>query len=105
MRCTPISLGNGVTGIVCTSRTRVKPCRQCGARSARLCDYALMGRLAGKTCDMPLCAKCAVKVGPDRDLCRAHAELERAPAIEEARIEQLALEFTERHVLTREVAP
>jgi hypothetical protein len=28
------------------------------------------------TCDRPICARCAVRVGPDRDLCGAHARLE-----------------------------
>lgn len=79
MRCTQIDLGGGAVAIVCSSRSRTKPCRQCGARSSRLCDYPLAGKKTGTTCDAPLCERCAVKVGPDRDYCRAHAAMSAKP--------------------------
>jgi hypothetical protein len=75
MHCRDIVIDGKVVGIACGSRSRPKPCKQCGARSTRLCDYPLAGKKRGTTCDAPLCDRCAVKVGPDRDFCRPHANL------------------------------
>lgn len=75
MTCTPIDLGNGVMGFVC-SRGRRKEAALCSVCKSRehtlLCDYALHGAKAGATCSAKLCAACAVKVGA-LDLCPAHA--------------------------------
>ena len=65
--------GTPYGGFVCTRNHRSKPCSVCGRPMSRLCDYRLRGAKAGKTCDRPLCERCAVRVGPDRDLCPAHA--------------------------------
>jgi hypothetical protein len=64
-----IRLDDGTTAIVCGSgpRPRSKPCK-CGARSTKLCDYPL---LVG-TCDAPLCDRCAIPMGADRDFCPHH---------------------------------
>jgi hypothetical protein len=61
-------------GISCT-RGESSKCSKCGARSTKLCDFPLTGHLKGQTCDRKLCARCAVKMGPNRDFCPAHAEL------------------------------
>lgn len=67
--------GSPVTVVACGPRVGVKPCRTCGFPSDRLCDYQLRGRLAGTTCNAPLCESCAVHVPPDHDLCPPHARL------------------------------
>lgn len=76
MPCQPISGPGGMTGFICSRGPRAKPCCICGKPSSRLCDFPLRGAKAGRTCDRPLCAGCAVHVGPDRDLCPAHAGME-----------------------------
>lgn len=65
-----IRLADGTTMIVCHSgpRPKTKPCK-CGNPSTLLCDYPVGGR---KTCDAPLCGRCAVSKGPDRDYCPHH---------------------------------
>lgn len=45
----------------------------CGRPATKLCDYPLRGPKAGKTCDAPLCERCATVVGADRDFCQPHA--------------------------------
>jgi hypothetical protein len=67
-----IRLEDGTTAIVCGSgpRPRAKPCK-CGARSTKLCDYPIGGR---KTCDAPLCDRCAVSMGRNRDWCPDHSQ-------------------------------
>jgi hypothetical protein len=60
--------GAVVTGFICTRGTG-KQCAICGRPSTKLCDGI---RPNGKTCDMPLCEKCAVHVHPDKDYCPAH---------------------------------
>jgi hypothetical protein len=77
-RSTPIVIDGQVVGIAC-SRGPDRRCK-CGRRMTRLCDFALSGKKAGKTCDAPLCDSCAVRVGPDRDLCGAHAAHEKKTA-------------------------
>lgn len=74
MPCETVDLGNGIRGIVC-SRGRRKRCSECGRLGAGyLCDWKLRGKKKGKTCDRPLCDRCATEVAPDRHLCRAHNE-------------------------------
>lgn len=70
MKCTPITLPNGVTGIACRSRQPTKRCKKCGAVSTILCDFKPTPE--SKTCDKPLCRRCAVNVGPDLDHCPDH---------------------------------
>lgn len=53
------------------------PSCACGARASRKCDYLLRGGKQGWTCDRDLCGSCAVRVGPDRDYCVAHAQLDK----------------------------
>ena len=73
MKCTHVQVG-GVHAIVCSSGGRgYRPhrCSECGrALSATLqCDWKVG---EGKTCDAWLCKLCALEVGPDKHLCRAH---------------------------------
>jgi len=87
MTCHRINFGNGAVGIVCTARSRTKPCLDCqGARpGVVLCDFPL--GLTGRTCDRPLCERCKlswnlaapVQLEPryrkkhgQGDLCRIH---------------------------------
>ena len=71
---TPILDANGKQiGIAC-SRGPVKSCK-CGRRSTKLCDYPLRGKKQGKTCDAPLCDRCATSVGKNLDYCCVHAEI------------------------------
>lgn len=81
MPCRPIidAAGHQI-GWACSRDQRQPRCAVCGAPSTKLCDQPLTGPKAGKTCDRPLCARCAVHVGPDRDLCPAHARLEKGAA-------------------------
>ena len=77
MPCIPYRSPDGsFTAIVCTRGRRSKPCYVCGKPSSLLCDYKLTGKKTGKTCDRPLCARCAVSEpdgkGDTFDLCPAH---------------------------------
>ena len=65
MTCNIVKTARGVA-IVCT---RPRGCTVCGARADKLCDFP---RGDGKTCDAPLCARCAVAKGPERDWCPTH---------------------------------
>ena len=76
MPCNPVNLPGDAYAIVCTrGGRRPKPCAYCGMPSSRLCDYPLRGPKAGKTCDEPMCTRCATRPDPreDVDYCRAHA--------------------------------
>lgn len=45
----------------------------CSRAHTTLCDWKLKGAKAGQTCSARLCASHATNVGPERDLCPAHA--------------------------------
>jgi hypothetical protein len=72
MICAHVDIGNGVTAIVCRSRT-TKRCKSCGKAAERECDFPLSGAKQGQTCNAPLCARCASRPLPDTDLCPPHA--------------------------------
>lgn len=83
MRCEKLELGGGAVAIVCSRGRRLGRCVVCRrAQAVRLCDYELRQRTRGKTCDAKLCEQCAERVGPDRDLCPAHARLVRAAGVQ-----------------------
>lgn len=73
MTCHRIDLPGGGFAIACTRGPRRKsaPCLYCTAPHTKLCDYEVA---PGKTCDRKLCDRCAVHVGPNRDLCPDHAK-------------------------------
>lgn len=73
MPCNPVDLGGGAFAIACTRGRRPIICVHCGRPGNRLCDFPLTGAKAGKTCDRPLCAKCAVRRKPGIDYCQVHA--------------------------------
>lgn len=81
MPCYPFQIGEA-RGFICTRGNRAKPCKYCGRPHTKLCDYPLRGAKAGKTCDIPMCDRCATHVEPDTDYCRAHAEEESLLATE-----------------------
>lgn len=77
MPCQWIKLPGGGVAHVSTSPQRKKFCA-CGAPCTKLCDFDVSppGQVTHrKTCDKPLCDKCAIHAGPDTDYCRPHAEL------------------------------
>jgi hypothetical protein len=74
MTCRTIVIGPDTMVIACT-RGRPRQCA-CGNVATLLCDFPLSGEKIGKTCDAPLCAKCAKHVGPDRDYSPAHGRPE-----------------------------
>lgn len=70
MPCTPFRTADGLTGIVCTSRRRVRcSVPGCNEPSGFQCDHRSG---AGKTCDRHLCAVHAHEIGPDVHFCPAH---------------------------------
>lgn len=74
MGCRTINIPGGF-GIVC-SRGAVPKCGSCRQYThTKLCDYPLIGEMQGRTCDMRLCERCAVSVGPNKDYCPAHARV------------------------------
>lgn len=79
MTCRTTDLGNGVAVIACSRGERKRsPCAICDDLPHEvLCDFPLSGRKAGKTCDMKLCRRCASHVAKERDLCPAHARIEK----------------------------
>jgi hypothetical protein len=81
MPCRKIDLGDGRFAIACGRGDRAPLCSVCHQRRApKLCDFPLTGEKTGRTCDRPLCEKCAVHQNPDIDYCPAHARmLEVAP--------------------------
>jgi hypothetical protein len=74
MPCHHVDLGNGTRAIICT-RGRTQRCKYCGRPSTKLCDWPLAGEKKGKTCDIPMCERCAAHIEPDTDYCKAHNAL------------------------------
>ena len=73
MTCDRFRSGD-VTVFACSrKRTVSHRCSCCGSPATKQCDAALRGSKQGRTCDRYLCDACAVAVGPDTDLCPAHA--------------------------------
>lgn len=62
------------TVILCTrGRRRSRKCcvPGCPRDADRLCD----ADIGQRTCDAPICTQHAKRIGPDRDLCPKHAEI------------------------------
>lgn len=78
MICESVDLGNGMRAIVCGSGRRKRKRCDCGAPATRECDFQIaMARdfgERGRTCDKPLCDRCAVHVGEDCDYCPGHLD-------------------------------
>lgn len=78
MRCDYVPLPNGQHAIVCSSdrKRERRPCARCARPSSKLCDWKMPYPNGERpsTCDKPMCPDCATHIGPDRDLCRHHAD-------------------------------
>jgi len=77
MSCEVIKLRD-FTAVVCSRRSSRAPCRWCGRPHTKLCDFPLSGAKAGRTCNTPMCDRCATPIkrlfgGPDLDYCPPHA--------------------------------
>jgi hypothetical protein len=72
MACTRFQVGNAVA-FACTRGPVRKHRCSCGAVATKQCDAPLRGKKQGQTCDKYLCDGCAVAIGPEIDLCPAHA--------------------------------
>ena len=81
MACATMKIPGGGFAIVC-GLPKPKRCVYCGRPSTKLCDYPLEGQKKGKTCDRPMCDKCATHVEPDTDYCWPHAQKVKAAAPE-----------------------
>jgi hypothetical protein len=67
--CKWIRMPGGGMAHLKMSATPRKRCSVCGNLGAsKLCDF----ELAGKTCDKPLCGRCAIHRKPDSDFCPDH---------------------------------
>lgn len=93
MACDPLynRRTGAIMGFICShgkrpgSRTR---CSACGTMGApKLCDGVIRIGPGQRTCDAPLCSKCAAHVGLDRDLCPwcVNAARDGAEAMKKAR--------------------
>jgi hypothetical protein len=70
MPCHHVKLGDGSIAIVRTGKPHRRKCRFCSEGEATLlCDFR---GPQGKTCDAPMCARCARPVGPNVDYCPDH---------------------------------
>ncbi len=77
MICETVRLPDGVAAIVCSGRGRRRKRCACGGLTVALCDYPIQlrdreGDVPEKTCDKPLCTRCAVRVAKNVDYCREH---------------------------------
>ncbi len=70
MPCERHKLSNGGLVIVCSRGRQPRAKCSCGRPAPLLCDYPI----GTKTCDAPICKKCATHTGPNRDLCPEHAK-------------------------------
>lgn len=77
-------------------RGRSRRCSSCKTRTAsKLCDFPVTRDGKQGTCDRALCTRCAVPVGPNRDLCPPHArhqaKQDELPGIGLARMDEEAM--------------
>jgi hypothetical protein len=78
--CKTVKLPGGGVAIVRMGGRRPPVCAFCGGESTKLCDYRLefndQVRLQ-RTCDAPMCDRCATRVGVNRDYCPRHRAQEK----------------------------
>lgn len=73
MTCEWIQVPGGVVVLCSRGRRSRTACRFCGVPGAQLlCDAPVVRRGAARTCDAPMCARCAHELGPDRHVCPRH---------------------------------
>jgi hypothetical protein len=68
--CRSLQFADGTFAIACGTRAKPKYCA-CGRAADLLCDWKVAARKTG-TCDLPICPKHALQVGPDKHLCPQH---------------------------------
>ena len=76
MSCTFVRTETGVMIICSRGRETPTTCAHCSHTATKLCDgHAPLkfGVKEARTCDRPLCDKCAIHVHPNLDYCREHA--------------------------------
>lgn len=72
-----IKFSDGTVAIVHMSPQKKKFCA-CGRPCTKLCDFDISPPSQvthRRTCDKPLCDRCAVHAGPELDYCKPHAEM------------------------------
>jgi hypothetical protein len=62
------SLRAEISWVQASAQNEATTCSICGRPSVALCDYVV----AGGTCDVGLCGRHRLKIGPDRDVCPDH---------------------------------
>jgi len=70
-----VKMPGGVTAIVCGRFKDNPPCKWCGKRGTKQCDFPVSraGIMSvGQACDAWMCDRCAVSVGENRDYCPPH---------------------------------
>ena len=75
MPCHHLKLPDGTSYIVCGRGGRSMRCVTCGRPATLLCDYPVMRLGEAGTCDKPVCVRCLIAQGPEKDYCLAHADL------------------------------
>jgi hypothetical protein len=55
---------------ICGDYEPFPTCKVCGLAAENLCDFEVS---PGKTCDVPICERCAIQIGPDAHLCPSHS--------------------------------
>lgn len=76
MPCNVVTLPDGTRAIVKMAKRRLPLCGFCRQRPAdKLCDFKVPVGDVGhtRTCDTPMCYRCATPVGRDLDYCPSHA--------------------------------
>jgi hypothetical protein len=74
MSCDAFNLGGGWVIVECGRSAGNCSVPGCTRAAAALCDYPVTRRGRAGTCSAKLCATHRRSVGPDRDLCPAHAK-------------------------------
>ncbi len=90
MACEVIQTKDGpiVTMILCRHGRR-QMCKHCGRNPvSKLCDYPVA---PGKTCDFPMCARCATNIAHEVDYCPKHKDV-KPPAQQLDLLEEIAEE-------------
>lgn len=78
MPCEIRKSADGKTTVIVCRKERGNRCVTCGVPSTVLCDYPVIRDGVDTTCDRPCCRAHAVRVGPGKDYCLAHARKDRS---------------------------
>lgn len=69
--CHVLKFSDGSPVLLCGLQGDKTFCGVCGRIAYLLCDWKVRGPGRG-TCDLPICEKHALQVGPDKHLCPLH---------------------------------